>query len=921
MKRALSLVLAVLMIAGCMSFVVSAEEATWDIPAILEENGTEHIKLDTAIGVPPVQDGVINESEYSKKVVTTGENVYHNAELVYNEYFAYDATWVYYGIEATGTATLGTDPVFAVEAAKYNVAPADMGDEYFYANWGDMIMYNRYGNGERGWEFTTAATRALANEEMPGTYSESRTSDRWLTQYGTNYATALGAWCSIGVNKEKGQEQTVYEIKFNRSKLLSNDKVYAFYMYDIGINSVLLFDRLSNDDKADLGISSVYMPRYIMLGEDPKMAAKNYATANPGDLLYAVNFAGDGSFSPAPLTDLFTANFSATASQDGSAVTIAAKAGATDQTLSFWGAPIKGLAANADTHYTMVYKVASNSASDVKNNSVGIGGLHKGTAGLTDFYNNYSNHDVPATQTPRAAISFANTKQLDYVLYSGIDAYDVDADGFVTMVNDFDGTTYTTYILKDGAEATIDAEMTNWIKLQTLEMELTDKANIFFGVYCFYNVINTTIKDVKIYKGLNGAAAEFDIPTLLEEAGASNIVLDAPVAVAPVQDGTISDGEYNWTNTITKDGCTNGEDVIFTGAASLAESESIVEYMAYDADYLYYAVKVTKAGYVGKEIYVNMTGIPGPLTNGEKNTLYAYGNLDAGGAPYAWYGFTGSSATLFGLPNAVRESLLKDFPELNCNKGGTLASTHAGENKLAFNALMGDVGFNSDKSIFEMKFSRKYIASNVFAMMNMINPEGGAPNRLHFRAAVTAEHQDALKMGATNGPRFVVIENDEMITNGKASVRISPVQNGLRFKTSVNNAFIAELEAVEGNVVEVGTLIAPTDTLGGAKLTHEFAGKKLDVKATLDAPFAEGALYNTYAGSITSLNDYNLEREFTAVGYIKVTNGENVEYYYSTTSASRSAAYVAEKALEDAESYTATQLELIQALIPAKVEA
>ena len=244
-----------------------------------------------------------------------------------------------------------------------------------------------------------------------------------------------------------------------------------------------------------------------------------------------------------------------------------------------------------------------------------------------------------------------------------------------------------------------------------------------------------------------------------------------------------------------------------------------------------------------------------------------------------------------------------------------------GENKLAFNALMGDVGFNSDKSIFELKFSRKHIASDTFAILNMINPEGGAPNRLHYRAAVTAEHQDALKTGATNGPRFVVIENDEMITNGKASVRISPVQNGLRFKTSVNNAFIAELKAVAGNTVEVGTLIAPTDTLGGAKLTHEFAGKKLDVQATLDAPFAEGDRYNTYAGSITSLNEKNLDRDFTAVGYIKVTNGENVEYYYSNVAASRSAAFVAEKALEDAASYTEAQIVLIKKLIPAKVEA
>jgi hypothetical protein len=171
-------------------------------------------------------------------------------------------------------------------------------------------------------------------------------------------------------------------------------------------------------------------------------------------------------------------------------------------------------------------------------------------------------------------------------------------------------------------------------------------------------------------------------------------------------------------------------------------------------------------------------------------------------------------------------------------------------------------------------------------------------------------------------PRYIMLDKGDATTSEKASVRISAEHNGLRFKTEINNKTIADLQAKYGvENVSVGTLIAPTDTLGGAKLTHKFEGKVLDVPAYINAPFAEGTFYNTYAGSITNLSEKNLDRDFTAVGYIKVVDGENVQYIYSNVAASRSAAFVAEKALEDAASYTEAQIVLIKALIPAKVEA
>lgn len=155
-------------------------------------------------------------------------------------------------------------------------------------------------------------------------------------------------------------------------------------------------------------------------------------------------------------------------------------------------------------------------------------------------------------------------------------------------------------------------------------------------------------------------------------------------------------------------------------------------------------------------------------------------------------------------------------------------------------------------------------------------------------------------------PLYLLFEDIDILTSEKASVRISSDRNGLRFKTDINKEFVKQLQSVSGNVVEIGTLIAPTDSLGGAKLTHEFTGEKLDIEAYLDYPYSVGANYNTYAGSITNIKTKNLAREFTAVGYIKVTNGQNVTYYYSDVAANKAVSSVAKSALGDVSSIRKT---------------
>ncbi len=146
-------------------------------------------------------------------------------------------------------------------------------------------------------------------------------------------------------------------------------------------------------------------------------------------------------------------------------------------------------------------------------------------------------------------------------------------------------------------------------------------------------------------------------------------------------------------------------------------------------------------------------------------------------------------------------------------------------------------------------------------------------------------------------------------TPNVGSARISSTAAGLRFKTEIDESYLKMLVNTYGTEnVEVGTLIAPTDKLGGRKLTHSLgeAGKDyIVVKATIDSPNDKetndlGETTRIYSGSIANIKLSNQDRDYTGVGYIKYTtyDGET-RYIYSAGSASRNVLDVANKALLD----------------------
>ena len=116
----------------------------------------------------------------------------------------------------------------------------------------------------------------------------------------------------------------------------------------------------------------------------------------------------------------------------------------------------------------------------------------------------------------------------------------------------------------------------------------------------------------------------------------------------------------------------------------------------------------------------------------------------------------------------------------------------------------------------------------------------------------------------------------------------------------------AELDAlVEGygkENVGVGTLIAPADLWTAKELRHANGIDNedyIDVEATVGFPLETNGDYSIYAGSVINIKERNYNRDFIAVGYIKVITDDGPIYIYSDVVAQKSISEIAEAAYND----------------------
>ena len=153
-----------------------------------------------------------------------------------------------------------------------------------------------------------------------------------------------------------------------------------------------------------------------------------------------------------------------------------------------------------------------------------------------------------------------------------------------------------------------------------------------------------------------------------------------------------------------------------------------------------------------------------------------------------------------------------------------------------------------------------------------------------------------------------------------ASIRLDPVNHGIRFSTAVNKADYEVLTAA-GIALDFGTVITPDEYLkaAGNDFTALAEGKYLDVNSTATGTdvFKEvnGEDNDTYyfvCGSVTGIKEANYDWDYSAIGY--VTIGEAT--VYSANYTTRNAAYIANAAKNDPNGgYTAAELEIIESYI------
>ena len=233
--------------------------------------------------------------------------------------------------------------------------------------------------------------------------------------------------------------------------------------------------------------------------------------------------------------------------------------------------------------------------------------------------------------------------------------------------------------------------------------------------------------------------------------------------------------------------------------------------------------------------------------------------------------------------------IAKEFLAHSFRSAGTAVTDDISYIAITYEVYQYESGTSGSDYVYTRLFQRGWNPSSevhtTFTAngMNLARPNAGAEN---------------------NVAHFVFFGSNKIWTYNEASTRINSPW-GLRFRTEISKAYIEELEKAYGRYgdIEVGTIIAPTDTLEDIEqltVDHLYllGIEYLDVEATLEAPYAETDTTLIYTGSITDIIAKNLDRDFSARGYIAYTDSENtLHYVYSASIATRNATEVAEAAL------------------------
>jgi hypothetical protein len=143
----------------------------------------------------------------------------------------------------------------------------------------------------------------------------------------------------------------------------------------------------------------------------------------------------------------------------------------------------------------------------------------------------------------------------------------------------------------------------------------------------------------------------------------------------------------------------------------------------------------------------------------------------------------------------------------------------------------------------------------------------------------TNNYNAGAEVEVTEDTAFTTVAVGKVEMTEGVSIRINTAK-GLRYYTNVDKTAIANATAA-GAIVSYGTLIGPKDL--GLSATNVTDANSVDVTFDSSAVWSEeGFNTNGFVGSLTNIKDSNRTREFTGIGYVKVTlNGETYTVYAS----------------------------------------
>ena len=247
----------------------------------------------------------------------------------------------------------------------------------------------------------------------------------------------------------------------------------------------------------------------------------------------------------------------------------------------------------------------------------------------------------------------------------------------------------------------------------------------------------------------------------------------------------------------------------------------------------------------------------------------------------------------------------------------------------AFNKLAEADDTYSDVNYIDIdNISLKSATAEDVTVLDPVNEDGDALMYVEINGQKVPNENLYIPAGVTYNAQYFDVSaldySSLIATEEKSSIRlVAPA--GLRFATKIlDMEAFDELFALAGDdykSVQFGTLIVPTDYLTDTDFTVEAlkaAGKKyLEVEATYGSyyPFDKDAQTTHFVGSIVNLYQANINRSFSATGYIKVTLWGGQEFYfYSAVDHEATVKNIAQKALDDnTQNWTGTSLKILTA--------